>query len=269
MQSNHPHTLFLLIAMSMAFALGACNAGNTSPAVVFPPTLQPSGAEQTANIPTTGNVCDNALFPVRQGASWTYFSTGSPSGDFTYTDTITEVHAEGFTLHSQLDALTRTQAWSCEPDGLKALQLGGGTTASISIQAMTAEFTTIEANGISLPREINAGEQWQHNLIIQGSIAMPTDQQAQSNGTYSVTMQAAGTETITVPAGTFEALKIQATSAVQIDANFQGVPVPITINGSSVLWYAPGIGFIKSIENSDFSGSPYTATTELQTYYIP
>jgi hypothetical protein len=45
--------------------------------------------------------------------------------------------------------------------------------------------------------------------------------------------------------------------------------VPISINASSMVWYAPGVGFIKSIENSDFGGTPYTSTTELQSYIIP
>ena len=44
--------------------------------------------------------CNNALFPIKLGASWTYFSSGGPNGDFTYTDTITEFQSGSFTLTS-------------------------------------------------------------------------------------------------------------------------------------------------------------------------
>jgi hypothetical protein len=82
-------------------------------------------------------------------------------------------------------------------------------------------------------------------------------------------MQEMGKETVTVPAGTFEAVKFQATSLVQITADFQGLQVPVTMNGTSLIWYAPGVGYIKSVENSDFSGTPFTSTTELQSYSLP
>lgn len=229
---------------------------------------------QTAQ-PADGNsasvgLCDNVLYPVKQGASWSYFSTGSPSGDFFYTDTISEVRVDGFTLGTQFTNLTRAQAWICEPGGLKALEIGAtGAAASISTQGTTAEFTSSDVKGLSLPREVTSGMQWQYSLKMTGVTAMPGDQNAQSSGTYNLTMQEMGKETVTVPAGTFEAVKFQATSLIQITADFQGLQVPVTMNGSSLIWYAPGVGYIKSVENSDFGGTPYTTTTELQSYSIP
>lgn len=267
MQSKHPG-IIALIATS-AILLAACRGGSEPPVVVFPPTMPAAEAQQTPGISTNSGLCQNDLFPVKPGATWTYLSTGGPGGDFAYTNSITEVRENGFILSAAFADLTRTQEWSCEPGGLKALQLGGDSIAGISTQTMTAEFTTIAAEGLSLPREITPGMQWQFNLGLEGSVAMPGEQQTQSTGAYSVAMQALGRESVTVPAGTFEAVKIQATTTVQLNADFQGVPVPITANVSSILWFAPGVGFIKSIENSDFSGSPYTATTELQTYTIP
>ncbi|MBV6392843.1 MAG: hypothetical protein KPEEDBHJ_02070 [Anaerolineales bacterium] len=256
-----------VIAAILVLSL-ACNIGAAEP------TLEPG---QDSNPPppsagdsTTGGLCDNALFPVKQGATWTYFNTGSPSGDFSYTDTITEVRADGFTLTSQFADLIRTQEWQCEAGGLKALEMGGaGAAASISTQGTTAEFTTTGITGISLPKEITPGMQWQYSLTMQGVTAMPGDQNAQSTGAFSLTMQEMGKETVSVPAGAFEAVKFQATSLMQITANFQGLQVPVTMNGTSIVWYAPGVGYIKSIENSDFGGAPYTSTTELQSYSIP
>jgi len=245
----------------------ACNIGSS----------EKQGAEQPANpaqpspeIPVDDALCNNPLYPVRPGAAWTYSSTGSPSGDFSYTDTISEARADGFTLSTQFTGLVRTQEWVCEPGGLKALEMGGaGAAASVSTQGTTAEFESSDVTGISLPKEITPGMQWQYSLKMTGVTAMPGDQNAQSSGTYNQTMQEMGRESVTVPAGTFEAVKFQATSLIQLTADFQGVQLPVTMYSSSLIWYAPGVGFIKSVENSDFGGTPYTSTTELQTYSIP
>jgi hypothetical protein len=255
----------------------ACNLGSGSAPLEGQPAPESDQATQPSNDPsqpteniTTGGLCDNALYPVKQGATWTYLSTGSPSGDFSYTDTIAELRADGFTLTSQFTGLTRTQEWACETGGLKALELGGaGAAASISTQGTTAEFTSSDITGISLPKEITPGMQWEYSLKMQGVTAMPGNQNAQSTGTFSMTMQEIGRESVTVPAGTFEAVKLQSTSLVQITADFQGLQVPVTINGSSFVWYAPGVGYIKSVENSDYGGTAFTSTTELQSYNIP
>jgi hypothetical protein len=257
----------LVITASLILSL-ACNIGTSSPTQENGQTSNPT--QPSTNNSITGGLCDNALFPVKQGATWTYFNTGSPSGDFSYTDTITDVRADGFTLTTQFTDLVRTQEWQCEAGGLKALEMGGtGAAASISTQGTNAEFTTTGVTGISLPKEITPGMQWQYSLNMQGVTAMPGDQNAQSTGTFSLTMQEMGKETVTVPAGTFEAVKFQATSLVQITADFQGLQVPVTMNGTSLIWYAPGVGYIKSVENSDFSGTPFTSTTELQSYSLP
>lgn len=260
-QTTRAFGIVIILAATLACNLGAGNPSETA---------QPSPAAAESQPVASGGLCDNALYPVKEGATWTYLNTGSPSGDFTYTDTVTAVRADGFTLASQFDGLTRTQEWLCETAGLKALQLGGaGATASVSTGGTTAEFKTSEVTGVSLPREITPGLQWQYSLKIEGTTAMPGNQTAQSTSTFSASMQEIGRESVTVPAGTFEAVKIQVTNIVQIVADFQGMQVPVTINGSSVVWYAPGVGYVKSIENSDYGGTPFTSTTELQTYNIP
>lgn len=244
-------------------ACGNLGGGVETQQIVLPFTQQPSV------IPDIGGLCSNPLYPVRQGASWAYINSGGPNGTFVYSDTISAVRVDGFTLTSQISNFTRTQEWDCETSGLKALELGGGTTASITVQGITAEFTTAEITGLSLPREITRGHQWQYNLKIQGTIPMPTEQQVRSDGTYSIIMQEMGTETVTVPAGTFEAVKIQASSSVEILVPFGNEKVPMKFSGDSLIWYAPGVGYVKSIENWDLGSAPYTSTTELQVYMIP
>lgn len=252
-----------LILASLVF-ITACNGSNESSVVPIPTIMPANKSSQNA----ANEYCDNPLFPIKNNASWTYSSRGGPNGDFSYTDTITEIHPEGFVLTSQFPTLTLTQEWLCTPEGYIARQLGGGTTASVSMQNMITDFKTLQVSGLSLPRVIIPGMQWQYILTMQGSVAMPGEQ-TQSPGTFSLDMQEVGSEPIIIPAGTFQATKIQAAFNANIDVDFQGSLVRYTINGSSVLWYAPGIGFVKSIENIDFSGTTFTSTTELQSYKIP
>lgn len=240
-------------------------------AIVFCIFLFGITACTTSGISSSGSsgTCDNVLYPVKQGAVWMYASTGGPGGSFTYTDTITQVRADGFTLTSQFADAQRAQEWFCRTDGLQALQIGGSSAAGISTQGITAAFRTLEVSGVSLPRVITAGMPWQYALKMEGSMAMPGDQQSPSSGSYSVTMQELGKETIRVPAGTFEAIKLQANSSVDIMTDFQGIPVPVKYSGVTLIWYVPNVGYVKSIENGDFGGSAFSITTELQSYNIP
>ncbi len=258
--------IIILILATFLLGLASCSnleAGKETQQMVLPYT------QQASLIPNTGGVCDNLLYPVRLGASWAYVNSGGPNGVLIYSDTISAVSETGFTLTSQIATLTRTQEWSCEESGLKALGLGGGTTASITAQGMTAEFSTLDVTGISLPKDLASGLQWQYGLTIQGTIPMPTGEMVQSNGTYLVTSQEMGRETITVPAGTFDAVKIQTNSTVEILVPFGNEQVPMKYSGTSMVWYASGVGYVKSVENWDFGSAPFTSTTELQTYVIP
>ncbi|MBI3170329.1 MAG: hypothetical protein HYZ22_17745 [Chloroflexi bacterium] len=254
-----------IISLAILVLITACS-GNETPNAPLPMLLPPGGSSSNDAVPN--EYCDNPLFPVKQNASWTHYSNGGPNGDFSYTDTITGILPDGFILTSQFPTLTLTQNWICSPEGYIAQQLGGGTTASVSMQNMISDFQTLQVSGLSLPRTITPGMQWHYDLSMQGSVAMPGEQ-TQSPGTFSLNMQELGTESVTTLAGTFDATKLQAEFIANIDVDFQGSPIRYTINGTSILWYAPGVGFIKSIENIDFSGTSFTSTTELQSYNIP
>lgn len=255
----------LVITILVLVLLTACGGNEQSSNISLPTVLPPAG-QTTSDI--VSQLCDNPLFPVKQNASWSYFNSGGPNGDFAYTDTITSLTPDGFVLTSQFPALSLTQNWICAPEGYIAQQLGGGTTASVSMQNMITDFKTIQVSGVSLPRTLTPGMQWKYDLSMQGAVAMPGEQ-TQSPGTFALTMQELGTETITVPSGMFDATKIQATFTANIDVDFEGSTIRYTVNGTSLLWYAPGVGFAKSIENIDFSGTSFTSTTELQSYNIP
>jgi len=218
---------------------------------------------------TTPASCANPLYPVIQGAAWTYASSGGPAESFLFTDTITEARTDGFTLTSKFADSTLTQEWSCKPEGLQALQLGGSPVAGITVQGLSAQFETTNITGLTLPVNIQNAQQWTYGLSMKGPIAMPDNQASQAEGSVSSTFQVLGVESISVPAGAFDATKIQVNSKYTVNTSFQGFPMPLNFSSATIMWYAPYVGWVKSIENSDFGGAPYSSTIELQSYRLP
>ena len=94
-------------------------------------------------------------------------------------------------------------------------------------------------------------------------------QSAEANGDESATFTALGVESVSVPAGTFEAMKVEVVTTININATFQGTTVPVTFTGTTTSWYVQGVGWVKSVSTSEFGGISSSDTIELQSYSIP
>ena len=222
----------------------------------------PSGGSTPAAGP---NLCTNAYYPVREGSTWTYQSTGSPAGDYSFMDTITVVRNDGFTLTSKFDQLTRTQEWSCRPEGLVALHLGGGALTS---QNLKLEIQTQNTSGVSIPTNIAAGDQWDYALDFTGKMDLAGSSGA-AEGSNKSHFNALGMESVTVPAGTFNAMKIQVDTTLDINVTVQGLSVPVTFTSSYFYWYVQGGGWVKASGTGNIGGDGFSETIELQWYNIP
>ena len=246
----------LLIAV---FIVTACSSGRDSGA----------GPINNSGVPVTGEgICANTYFPVREGATWTYRSEGSPSGDYTFTDTITSVREDGFTLTSESDDFTRTQEWACKEEGLTALQLGGIPLSALSSQDIDLEIEVKNVSGAALPAELSPGSQWQHMLDFEGNMEI-AGETATAEGNVQTNFNAVGSENVTVPAGTFEAMKVQVVTALNISMKIQGLTVPVAFSGTYDYWYAQGVGWVKASGSGNVTGIAYDETIELQSYNIP
>jgi hypothetical protein len=236
------------------------------PSATEPPVVANTS---TAIPPVAGNAaCANPYYPVREGATWTYQSTGSPVGNYSFTDTITAVREDGFTLTSQFNELTRTQEWDCKPEGLIALQMGGPAAAALNSQDMELKLEVKNVTGVTFPSTISAGDQWQHNLEFVGQMGI-AGQSGEATGNAQSSFSAIGIESVTVPAGTFDAMKIQIDTTLNINVTFQGLNVPVSFTGNYSYWFAPNIGWVKATGNGGMAGQTFTENIELQSYNIP
>jgi hypothetical protein len=274
----------LLILMLVS----ACSSGNAAtpigsastntptstdtPVVTDTPVATITPAETAtpeAGLPITGSgQCVNAYYPVREGATWTYASTGGPTGGYGFTDTITSVREDGFTLTSQFGNLTRTQEWACRPEGLVALQLGGTSAATLNNDNMQVTLDVDNVSGVTYPATINPGDTWQHALEFTGTITV-AGQNVTAKGDAQASFQAVDNESVTVPAGTFDALKIHVDTTININGNFNGVRFPVTMTAPYDYWFVQGVGWVKASGTGSLSGQSFSETIELQSYNIP
>jgi hypothetical protein len=231
-------------------------------------TQPPATSEGGSTPATRAGLCANAYYPVREGSTWSYKSTGGPTGEYSFTDTITSVGADGFILSSQFGDLTRTQEWACKPEGLVALQLGGTSAATLSSENMQLNLEVKNVSGVTYPSTINVGDQWQHNLDFEGKMTV-ANQEGTATGNAQTNFHALGNESVTVPAGTFDALKIQINTTLNINVSVQAVSVPVTFSGSYTYWLVQDVGWVKASGTGSISGTSFSETIELQSYNIP
>lgn len=224
----------------------------------------------TTTIPDTAvtSLCANQYYPVREGATWTYQSTGSPADDDRFTDTITSVRDDGFTLTTEYEKFTHTQEWTCTAEGLLALQLGGPVVSALQSQAIHLNLGLKNVSGITFPRDIVAGDRWQQILELEGDMNI-AGEEGTASGTAQMNFSAIGTEAVSVPAGDFDAMKIQADMLVNLDVTYEGLTVPVTYTAVYTYWFAPDVGWVKANGNAHMTVQSFTENIELQSYEIP
>jgi hypothetical protein len=240
-------------------------AETTAPENAAPQGVTEEAPPPATDAPSSGTgQCANPYYPVREGATWSYQGTSSLTEPYTFTDTISSVRADGFTLTTEFDGLTRTQEWACKPEGILAIEMGGGLTTSQT--NLTVE--TQSASGVTFPAEIEAGDTWSHSIQFTGTMDI-AGQSGEAEGSTQSDFTALGVESVAVPAGTFEAMKVQVQTTFEATVNFQGLSIPVTLTTTTISWYAEGVGWLKSDSSGDFMGQAYTDTIELGSYSLP
>ncbi|MCZ2121308.1 MAG: hypothetical protein LC108_03490 [Anaerolineales bacterium] len=255
-----------LAAGTLLTTLLACNLGaGAAPTVVSPSPNTTAPAEAPTNAPeaNSGGACDNPFLPVKVGATWSYKISGEVSESFTRSEL--SVEAGGFSDQDQYaSGLTRQSQWNCENGNLIALNLGQGTSSTVTFENLAVNFQTTELSGVTIPAAINAGDIWSQSITLEGTekindLDVPAKNHTQSDCT------AVGNESVTVEAGTFDAMRFDCKTEINVAITMQGSEIPYTISMNSSNWYAPNIGMIKTTS----SGSDFNSVIELTAYAIP
>ena len=219
-------------------------------------------AEDSTDSPTEAppeTACDHPYFPLRSGSSWTY---ATPDGTMTWSvggASGSDASAEA-TMEIAMPEVSMTVHWSCGSAGIVSYDFG---TLSVASMGDVASMEVIDSSGAFLPASdlLAPGYSWPNNY----SLVMHVSQEGFAvdwTTTVSETWTVAGIESVSVPAGTFEALRVDGDESVSITGLGQDVNVTV----STTHWYAKGVGVVR-YTSSTSEGS--NSGGELTSYTVP
>lgn len=208
---------------------------------VSTPAPAPTGAQDAVSsaVPqatAAGAECENPYFPVVEGTTSTWQVTSS-AGEAVRTATIKNVGPDGFSVErvGELSGgreYTLVEKWSCVPSGL--VQYPTGELVAVAT-GLNGEVTASvgENEGATLPRDIQPGDTW--HQAFNGDVTGPD---STTNWTVNYDFTAVGLEEVTVPAGTFKAMKL----TNHISWPNSGIP-----DMDMAYWFAEGEGLVKTV----------------------
>jgi hypothetical protein len=214
---------------------------------VVPHTPEPTATEAPA-IKNANDQCKNPYYPVVDGATWTY--EGSTIGQFNHTLNVSQDQL--FTILITSNDTVFNMEGQCTEDGVILMDSGMSTTAQSSDGS--GSVTTTNQDGVTLPNDIQVGDDWSQTIAYNAG----SSEGSSFSGTIETSYKAVGYESVSVPAGTFEALKIIQNTTMTIAGT--------SFDTSSNLWYVQDVGNIKT---EQIVGGGVSTTSELVSYNIP
>jgi len=228
-------------------------------------TTSTTGAATTTTTETTtttteadpGSACDHAYFPIREGTRWSFEAADGTTG--TWEVTFVSPDGAAATMEADLASpegiVEATVNFECGDEGISAPEL------AFTGLPVGATITQVEEEGVFLlpADEMVPGATWTSVVTISAELLEPQDAALDLVRESVYTVE--GPEEITVPAGTFTALKIR--SDYTIDVGTAGTS--FQTSAVEYLWFAEGVGFVRS--STEFEGT--TGVSELTDYLVP
>lgn len=232
----------------------ACGSTSSTPAPATTGSENPPSSPAPQG-PTVSTNCDNPWFPVVEGATSTW-QVSSSAGEAVRTATIKDVAANGFSVERKGELssgreYTLVERWSCVPAGL--VQYPTGELVAVAT-GLNGEVTASvgENEGATLPRDIQPGDTW--HQAFNGDVTGP---ESTTNWTVNYDFAAVGLEEVTVPAGTFTAMKL----TNHISWPNSGIP-----EMDMAYWFAEGVGLVKTVFSMNGED---LGTSELVSFSLP
>lgn len=254
---THMPTAATAAALAAGLALAGCGSSGSSSASGSASGSATHSATAAAANTTGGSVTISASvpFPVAVGNTWTYDTTaGSESGT-----TVEKMTAVTPVAGGQQVAMTTTDHLASVNES-KAITYIFHSDGSISYPlapSLAGTGVTITSGGnIDWPAAsvIAAGTPTRYDLKLSMKVAGQT-----LAASDQVTVQGAGTATVTVPAGTFHATVVLVTQQLSVDG--------INVTAQIKTWLAPDVGPVKDqVTTSDGGTSSVAATEQLVSF---
>lgn len=253
----------------LALTGAACRGGGEGPT---PATPDPTAAD-TRPIPPEGMSCNHEYYPLRPGYHIQYRNTYPPSrgtsGIAYYAQNVRRVTPESVYLTTAFESsgggppIESNVEYRCIGGALLAAgYVNTGSLVPGGAAFNNYEVHTNSASGSIFPPRVNVGTTWDatFNVTIAPRDVAPADSEERQlppiTMDVKVSHRALGIERVTVPAGTYEAMKIS--SQTEIDHR-------VAISGFE--WWVKNVGMVKS--SMDAGGGAGSIVTEAMGVTVP
>ena len=257
--NRHTHSRLATVALATAagLALAGCgtSAATSATSGAASSTSAPGHAATSSATPGSGGVISAASlpFPVAVGNTWVYDSS-VPSAGSTSTVTNKILSVVPVTGGSRV---TESYTDSLSPSTTRSTYIfHSDGTITFPLSQATGGTLVSSSGGILLPSaaDIATGKPYRSVLTLGFKQNGQTEKE-----TAHVTVQGAGTATVTVPAGTYRATIVDMTMVMTVS----GISVSIEIRN----WVANGVGQVKSeVSTGVADHSAVTAVDELKSF---
>lgn len=182
----------------------------------------------------------------------------------TFVHSIVSIEADRFTEQDVFGTgITRTGYWKCEDGALIMLDPSSDATGTVTSDNVTANFSTTSASGITLPAALNPDDEWEQAITLEGTEDIGGNQIPAKNE-FSNSCKAIGVESVTVPAGTFDAMRVDCQTSMNITITMANTPVTTSLTFTTSSWFAENVGLVKETK----TGTGVDSVIELTTYNI-
>lgn len=242
----------LLIAPLAALVLlGAGCRSNTTNTGANPGAAPERAASSGSS--ATSSACAHPYYPLRNGYFITY-NNRYTGGASSYTMAISDVTANSAKLTvTYQNGIRSEQIYNCNNG---AIQAAGYVDLAAGMTGASATTQTRSVEGELLPRDLRVGSRWNTkftiNMNMGGALPPGSGMGDSLTGSVSIDREAVAEESVTVPAGTFRAIKVKSLTDFRID-QATGAPQESFPPITSYEWWVEGKGMVKTTLGSDQS----------------
>ncbi|MFH1621444.1 MAG: hypothetical protein ABIB04_05185 [Patescibacteria group bacterium] len=241
------HLVFSLLVLVSLTLLGA-GCGSKTPAATPESTPAATGTEKA-----TSDICSNPYYPFKPGLAITYGVTSGAKTEGNSDYTVRTLSVSGTTAKIRVemaDGGTADMEADCA-DGSVALNGSSGMNAAA--EGMKFETTVLYSNGTDMPANVTAGTTWNKTETIRMDITDGTADMGPITVTTAEQSKMINNESVTVPAGTYQAIKIELTRNTTSTAQLAGgksMNLPPSTSKSTE-WWVKDIGMVKSVTQDE------------------
>lgn len=221
-----------------------------APAAEETAAVQPATEAPAASGAELVGACNHPYYPIRDGAVYRYQMTapGMDAAEMTIAFTVTG--ADSFVTTQTFSGVTTETTWQCTEGGLLRTDLGLGIPEMPGL-----EYSVDGVTGVTFPPpdQLTEGATWQNTFNMSGQMSM-------EGLSLNVSMEAltdnllTGFESVTTPAGTYDAARIEATTTMQITTDMGAMPAIPAMDTTTTMWLAEGVGMVKSVSADPMGG---------------